>query len=245
MDPPIKQQDERFVNKPPTPTIKNPQEFTYVTAALAQDAKSDVVSRARSLADLASTLEELKKFVMSFEDCNLKKAATNTVFGDGVQEASIMLIGEAPGASEDASGVPFCGESGQLLDNMLKSIGLARDRNIYISNTIFWRPPVNRVPTKEEIEICRPFVEKHIALIKPKLLVLVGATAITSLLGSQFQISKMRGAYSKYSNKYLNSEIDCTAIFHPAYLLRQPGQKKSSWEDLMKIKQFLINSHIL
>lgn len=193
----------------------------------------------RSLADNATTLDELKLIVSNFDGCEIKKAATNTVFGDGMRDAKIMVIGEAPGASEDALGVPFCGDSGKLLDNMLKSIGLYRDKNFYITNTIFWRPPANRAPTPEEIEICRPFVEKHIALINPSLLILVGATAVTSLLGNHLQISKVRQEYYMYNNQYLKSPITTTAIFHPAYLLRQPMQKKTSWYDLLKIKGYI------
>ncbi|MDX1924035.1 MAG: uracil-DNA glycosylase family protein [Rickettsiaceae bacterium] len=193
----------------------------------------------RALANAASNLEDLKKAILSFDGCALKKGATNTVFSDGNPSASIMLIGEAPGASEDEAGIPFCGESGKLLDNMLKSIGLVRDNDFYITNTIFWRPPANRAPTDEEIAICRPFVEKHIALIKPKLLILVGATAVNSLLGKHLQISKIRQEYYFYSNQYLSEKIPTTALFHPAYLLRQPGQKKASWYDLLKIKDFI------
>lgn len=196
-------------------------------------------STSRALADKANTLDELKLAVSNFEGCEIKKAATNTVFGDGIRDAKIMVIGEAPGASEDALGVPFCGDSGKLLDNMLKSIELYRNRNFYITNTIFWRPPANRAPTPEEIEICRPFVEKHIALINPSLLILVGATAVTSLLGNHLQISKIRQECYMYNNQYLNSPITTTAIFHPAYLLRQPMQKKTSWYDLLKIRKYI------
>jgi uracil-DNA glycosylase len=199
----------------------------------------NTISASRLLADKAETIEELKNYVMNYDGCDLKKTATNTVFADGISSSRIMLIGEAPGASEDEQGIPFCGQSGQLLDNMMSTIGLSRKENIYITNTIFWRPPANRRPTQEEIEICRPFVEKHIALIKPKLLVLVGATALTSLLGDHLQISRIRQEYYQYSNKYLSEAITTTAIFHPAYLLRQPFQKKATWYDLLKIQQFL------
>lgn len=186
-----------------------------------------------------STLEELKSAVMCFEGCALKQTAISTVFADGLPSAKIMLIGEAPGASEDQQGIPFCGESGKLLDEMIASIGLSRKKNVYITNTIFWRPPGNRQPTTQEIEACRPFVEQHIALIRPKLLILVGGTAVTSLLGPSYQISKIRQEYYFYTNKYLNYNITTTAIFHPAYLLRQPMQKRSAWYDLLKIKEFI------
>lgn len=185
------------------------------------------------------TLSTLRQMVSDFEGCELKGAATNTVFADGAPSSKIMLIGEAPGATEDAKGIPFCGESGKLLDNMIASIGLSREKNVYITNTIFWRPPGNRAPTDLEIEACRPFVEQHIALINPDLLILVGSTAVTSLLGKHLQISKIRQEYYQYTNKYLNRSITTTALFHPAYLLRQPMQKKTTWYDLLKIKEFI------
>jgi DNA polymerase len=185
------------------------------------------------------TLASLRSAVMNFDGCALKATATNTVFGDGIETAKIMLIGEAPGATEDAQGIPFCGESGKLLDNMILSIGLSRTKNVYITNTIFWRPPGNRAPTDQEIEACRPFVEKHIALIKPELLILVGSTAVTSLIGKHLQISKIRQEYYQYTNKYLDKAIKTTAVFHPAYLMRQPSQKKAMWYDLLRIKDFI------
>jgi len=205
--------------------------------SLAMTPQHDTLSP-RILADKATNLEQLKEALLSFHGCDLKKTAINTVFGDGVATAKIMLIGEAPGASEDATGIPFCGESGKLLDNMISAIGLTRSKNVYITNTIFWRPPANRRPTNEEIEICRPFVEKHIALIQPDLLILVGATAVTSLLG-ELQISKIRQEYYQYQNQYLANPITTTALFHPAYLMRQPFQKKTTWYDLLKIQEFL------
>jgi uracil-DNA glycosylase family 4 len=194
----------------------------------------------RVLADKVNSLDELRRVVETFDGCDLKKGAKNTVFSDGIADSKIMLIGEAPGATEDEQGIPFCGESGKLLDNMLRTIGLTRDKNFYITNTIFWRPPANRTPTIDEIEICRPFVEKHIALIKPKLLILVGSTAVSSLLGANLQISKIRQEYYQYQNQYLDNPITTTALFHPAYLLRQPMQKKTTWYDLLRIKDYTI-----
>lgn len=185
------------------------------------------------------SLKELKDSVLNFTGCDLKKTAINTVFADGVESSKIMVIGEAPGATEDKQGIPFCGDSGQLLDNMLASIGLSRKTNIYITNIIFWRPPANRRPTTEEVALCLPFVERHIAIIKPKLIILVGSTAVTSLLGDGLQISKIRQEYYNYKNKYLDYPITTTALFHPAYLMRQPMQKKTTWHDLRKIKEFI------
>jgi uracil-DNA glycosylase family 4 len=199
----------------------------------------DAKALARSLSDQAQNLDELKQYVLNFDGCSLKLLANNTVFGDGNKAGIVMLIGEAPGAKEDATGIPFCGDSGKLLDNMLLSVNISRLSNAYITNAVFWRPPGNRQPTTEEVEICRPFVEKHIALINPKLIILVGNTAATSLLGKNLGVTKIRQEYYLYSNKYLAKPIHTTAIFHPAYLLRQPTQKKTIWYDLLKIKEFL------
>jgi len=200
---------------------------------------SDATRRARKLADSANTLSQLRNYVENFDGCSLKDFATNTVFSDGVENAKILLIGEAPGAKEDEQGIPFCGESGKLLDKMMAAIGLCRSKNIYITNTIFWRPPANRRPTNEEIGVCKPFVEKHIALIKPKLIILVGGTATTSLLGTNEGISHIRQNNHSYINQYLQEPIQTTAIFHPAYLLRQPMKKKDTWYDLLKIQKII------
>lgn len=199
----------------------------------------------RNIVNNITSLTELKKAVENFDGCELKNFASNTVFSDGVSDAKIMLIGEAPGANEDALGIPFCGESGKLLDKMLASINLSRKENVYITNTVFWRPPGNRAPTDMEIAICKPFIEKHIALIEPRLIVLVGSTAATGLLGKHAGITKIRQEYYNYSNQYLKTPITTTAIFHPAYLLRQPTQKKVAWNDLLKIQQFIIANSIL
>ncbi|MDP4832083.1 MAG: uracil-DNA glycosylase [Rickettsiaceae bacterium] len=200
---------------------------------------SPVITEARALADKASNLDELYKFIENFNGCELKEFARHTVFSDGVTNAPILLLGEAPGATEDELGIPFCGESGVMLDRMLESINISRKTNAYITNTVFWRPPANRRPTNTEVEICKPFVEKHIALIKPKLIILVGSTATTSLLGKKAAISEIRQNNYPYINKYLSEAIPTTAIFHPAYLLRQPSQKKITWYDLLKIQDFL------
>jgi uracil-DNA glycosylase family 4 len=202
------------------------------------------VEQARCIADNVQDLSQLRKELSNFDLCTLKFGAKNLVFADGNKDAQIMLIGEAPGATEDEMGIPFCGLSGNLLDNMLAAIGLFRAKNFYITNTVFWRPPDNRQPTAEEIEICRPFVEKHIALVKPKIIVLVGGVAVASLLGPQMQISKIRGNIYNYSNPYI-SNISTTAIFHPAYLVRQPLKKKTAWFDLLHLKKIFHKNGIL
>ena len=203
------------------------------------------INEARNIADKIHTLDDLRQAVMEFNYCSLKQTATNTVFGEGVSDAKIMFIGEAPGATEDKEGRPFCGDSGKLLDKMLASIGLYRDKNFYITNTIFYRPPGNRQPTVNEIEICRPLVEKHIAIINPQIIVLVGSTAATSLIGPNIKITKIRKEFYDYNNKYLTKTIPVTAIFHPAYILRQPNQKKTMWYDLLNLQNYIEQKQML
>ena len=212
-----------------------PNDYTKADV-MEQNATGNPVDLSRAIAEKCTTLETLKQALSNFELCDLKKTATNTVFADGNPDSKIMLIGEAPGANEDLYGIPFCGESGKLLDHILKSIGLDRS-SVYISNTIFWRPPANRRPTIEEMQICKPFVEKHISLIEPKLLLLVGSTAVSALLDNQEPMSRLRNREFKYDNQYLKSSIATRAIFHPSYLLRQPSQKKLVWNDMLRIKR--------
>ena len=197
------------------------------------------IAEARRLSDTATTRDELEAAIRSFEGCALKKTAKKTVVCDGNPAAKVMLIGEAPGASEDEQGIPFCGTSGMLLDAMLKAIGLERATSIYITNTIFWRPPANRQPTEDETDICRPFVEKHIALIDPALIILCGGTATRSVLQKQVGITKLRGHTYSYSNKYMQKEIPAAILFHPSYLLRQPGMKRLAWQDLLSIRELI------
>ncbi|QKX03100.1 uracil-DNA glycosylase [Wolbachia endosymbiont of Litomosoides sigmodontis] len=201
---------------------------------------SDWIIEARKLASKCNSIDELRSTVRLFEGCEIKKTATNTVFSDGNQSAKIMLIGEAPGVNEDRQGIPFCGVSGILLDKMLSAINLDRTK-VYISNTVFWRPPGNRKPTDLELDMCKPFVEKHIALVSPQILILVGGIACYSLLDNTKTISILRGRFHTYTNQYLSHSIITAAIFHPAYLLRQPAQKHLAWEDLKKIREYLNN----
>lgn len=198
------------------------------------------IAEARALADAATDLASLEAAVRGFEGCPLKKTATNTVFARGAAESRVVFIGEAPGAEEDKMGVPFCGPSGQLLDTMLKYIGLNDSNGFYITNTIFWRPPGNRQPTPEEIAVCKPLVEKHIALLNPKVIVLVGGTATKALLETSEGITRLRGKQFDYANPYMKESVPVRAIFHPSYLLRQPLAKKDVWADLLTIKSELL-----
>lgn len=221
----------------PGQLIKKPKSSPHKKKDIAAESASELVAQARKIADQCQTLAELRSAVENFEGLSIKKTATNTVFADGNSNADIMAIGEAPGANEDEEGIPFCGVSGKLLDQVLLSIGLSRAKNLYISNSIFWRPPGNRKPTPEENATCLPFVEKHIALIKPKLLLLVGSTSASALLNSTETISRLRSKFYQYENRYLAEAIPVAVIFHPSYLLRQPLQKKTVWFDLLKIKK--------
>jgi DNA polymerase len=186
-----------------------------------------------------STLEDLRQGLENFGGCGLKETALNTVFADGNPQARVMVVGEAPGADEDRQGIPFVGVSGQLLDAMLAAIGLNRT-TVYISNVVPWRPPGNRPPSTEEIVACLPFIERHIALINPQILVLLGATATRSLLNTQQGIGRLRGQWVAYTNPYLGGQtIQALPTFHPAYLLRSPGQKALVWQDFRKIRSAL------
>jgi DNA polymerase len=197
-------------------------------------------STASASASSAKSLEELRAALTSFEGCALKYTATNLVFGDGNPKAKVMLIGEAPGADEDRLGLPFVGQSGQLLDKMFSFIGLTR-QNFYITNIIPWRPPGNRQPTPAEADACLPFVRRHIDLVSPDFLILVGGTAAKTLLGGSDGIVRLRGSWRDYTSE-AGKKMKTIAIFHPAYLLRSPGQKREVWMDLIKIKHSLIDA---
>lgn len=199
---------------------------------------NDIISKSRELANNTNSLEELKKIVLKFDGCSLKKMSTNTVFSDGNPNSDLMIIGEAPGNNEDLQGIPFCGDSGKLLNSMFKAININRE-NIYITNVLFWRPPGNRRPTKDELEICRAFVEKHIYFIKPKLIVLMGASAMTQMIETKKTITQLRGKFLEYDNCYLDQKIPIVTMFHPSYLTRQAMKKKLAWQDLQNIKEFL------
>ena len=184
--------------------------------------------------DKSKSLELLKKSIMNLKKCDLKKNAKNIVFSDGNPKSKIMLIGEAPGANEDDEGLPFVGRAGILLDKMLAAINLDR-KKVYISNIINYRPPENRRPTDEEIKRYLPFITKHIEIINPKILVLLGSTAMNALIGNDVVISKMRGKWIE--KEFGNCKTSVIITFHPAFLMRQPAQKKMSWIDLKMIRE--------
>lgn len=200
---------------------------------------NEIITQAKKAAQAAMDLPSLRKAVENFDGCNLKKMATNTVFCDGNPTSKVMVIGEAPGNHEDLQGIPFCGDSGKVLDDMFRAIHMTRAENFYITNVIFWRPPGNRRPTDEELAICRPFVERHIQLLNPKVLVLVGATSMAAILNLHDPIGTIRGQFLDFAPKFLSQKIKTFTIFHPSYLMRQPSKKKIAWRDMLALEEFL------
>lgn len=196
-------------------------------------AASDSIGTAIELAASCNSLEELKAALESFDGCPLKKGATNTVFADGTPRNRIMFIGEAPGRDEDRIGKPFVGRAGQLLDKMLASIGLSRMSNAYITNVLNWRPPDNRDPSPEEAAMCLPFLRRHIELVAPEIIVLLGAVAARHVLGKTDGIMRLRGKWLEYHAA--GKMVPVMPTLHPAYLLRQPAHKKFAWRDLQMI----------
>jgi DNA polymerase len=193
---------------------------------------------AREVSRRATTIAELEEAVRAFEGCALKRTAKNTVFADGVAGAPVMIVGEAPGADEDRLGKPFVGVSGQLMDRMFAAIGMSRERDLYITNILFWRPPGNRTPTLSEQAICLAFTRRHIELARPKVVVLAGGTAVKAVLNTTEGITRLRG---KWTTLTLDdgSEVPALPTFHPAYLLRTPASKHQSWADLLSLDKRL------
>ena len=202
-------------------------------AALARAAGDE----ARRLASAAMTLDDLAQALADFDLCDLKRGARSCVFADGVARARVMIVGEGPGADEDRQGKPFVGRAGQLLDQMFAAIGLQRDtpdvqRALYITNTVPWRPPGNREPTAEELEMLTPFLLRHIELAEPEVLVVMGNVACDALLGRR-GITRLRGTWAKAQG------LPVLPMLHPAYLLRNPEAKREAWADLLALRQHL------
>lgn len=222
------------------PPQKMAQPVTPATPLVPQN---EVAASARALAEAAVDLAALREALAAFDGCPLKTTATNLVFGTGHVPADVMLIGEAPGRDEDREGVPFVGASGQLLDVMLGHVGLSREENVYITNILPWRPPGNRQPTDAEIAACLPFLARHIALVAPRILIFLGGTAAKTLLHRSEGITRLRGQWYEYASPTLESAglapIPAMATLHPAYLLRQPAQKRATWKDLLSVRQRL------
>ena len=196
---------------------------------------TQAVMDAKAIAAKASNLAELKDALAAFDGCSLKKMAKNLCFADGNPQSSIMLVGEAPGRDEDLAGVPFVGRAGQLLDKMLFAADLSRSKDVWITNSVYWRPPGNRTPTQAETEICRPFLERQIALIQPKIIVALGGAAAKHLLQTTSGIMRLRGKWHEI--EIAGAKYQLLPTLHPAFLLRTPAAKKLAWQDLLTIRE--------
>ncbi|RUW62410.1 uracil-DNA glycosylase [Mesorhizobium sp. M7A.F.Ca.US.008.03.1.1] len=214
-------------DRPSAPPVARPS----ATTAVPDEAQAAL---ARQLATTATTLDELRQHMAAFEGCNLKATAKSLVFADGNPEAAVMLVGEAPGRDEDIEGLPFVGRSGRLLDRMLAAIGLDRT-SVYIANVIPWRPPGNRTPTPHETEICRPFIERQIELVNPKVLINLGGPSAKTLLNTSEGILRLRGNWRVHTTAS-GIAIPAMPTLHPAYLLRTPSHKKLAWRDFLEVK---------
>ncbi|MGB4057289.1 MAG: uracil-DNA glycosylase [Alphaproteobacteria bacterium] len=224
-------------------TLRSPDSGGSIVLPLG---KNDARAEAEKIAAQVNTLEELKAAIAAFDGIALKKTATTMVFSDGNPNASIMLVGEAPDADEDRQGTPFVGATGPLLDKILGCIGLSRTdedsaRAVYISNILNWRPPGNRTPSPAEIEVSLPFIEKHIALVRPKLLILCGGIPAQALLQTEQSVSRLRGRWHEYrpSSEFLKlstGTIPAIVTYHPGSLLRTPAQKRSVWQDMLSLQ---------
>jgi len=210
--------------------------LTNINILLSENAikRSHDSNNPRSGSTKLQKLQKLKNNIKNIKNCELKKSATNMVFADGNINSKIMIIGEGPGAQEDKEGIPFVGRAGKLLDKMLDAIQLNRSK-VYISNVVNYRPPQNRKPSETEIARYLPFLKNHIEIINPKILLLLGSTALNALIGNEIVISKARG---KWIQKEIGSaKLWIIASFHPAFLMRQPEQKKLAWIDLKMIRE--------
>ncbi|WP_332770344.1 uracil-DNA glycosylase [Phenylobacterium sp.] len=213
----------------PTSAVRKP--------GLAPDVASAVIE-ARRLAAEARDLDALKAAISGFDGCPLKfEGARQAVFSRGAADAPLLVIGEGPGAEEDARGEPFVGKAGQLLDKMFAAAGLT-DR-VFITNTVFWRPPGNRTPTPQEQAVCQPFLERAIELVAPKMLLLVGAPSAKSMLKRDEGILSLRGRWFEWRSESGELELPAMPTLHPAFLLRQPAAKKKAWSDLLTLTERL------
>jgi uracil-DNA glycosylase len=219
---------------PPTPVAPSPGPTIARPERAARQPGSDRVAWARSVAAECRTLGELRAALETFEGCPLKATATRLCFADGAEDARLMLVGEAPGADEDRVGRPFVGQSGQLLDRILATVGLDRTR-VYIANCIYWRPPGNRSPTTAEMAVCQPFLERQIELLAPRLILFLGGAGARNLLGLEEGVTRSRGRPYTYQPTR-GAPIPARVTFHPAYLLRQPIQKRFVWRDLLQVR---------
>ncbi len=237
----LQPEPRNWLAQSPAVPLKPAQPFSASAPPLdlkgSAEAKLDAIRLSRE----ANTLDELRQAIAGFEGLAIRKTATNMVFADGNPAAPIMVIGEAPGADEDKQGKPFVGVSGQLLDRMFAAIGHSRasenpEKSLYISNILNWRPPGNRTPSAAEIDVCLPFIERHIALAKPKLIVFMGGVATKALLNTDEGITRLRGKWKTYAPLTPDMggvDIPCMPTYHPSFLLRTPARKREAWVDLL------------
>lgn len=202
-------------------------------------AKTDPVEDARAAAAACGSLEELRALMQRYEGHPLRATARNLVFARGNPDAPVMIVGEAPGGDEDAQGLPFVGRSGKLMDRMFAAVGLTDAKDLYVTNVVTWRPPGNRKPNDQEIAISVPFVERHVALKKPKILVLAGSTPAQTLLRTTQGVTRLRGTWRDYEPRDGGPAIPALAIFHPAYVLRRAISKREVWRDLLALQDKL------
>ncbi|WP_294645868.1 uracil-DNA glycosylase [uncultured Aureimonas sp.] len=206
-------------------------------APIAPDADASSAADARDQAGRAQTLGELREMLAAFMGCGLRQTAKNLVFGNGAEDADVMFVGEAPGRDEDLAGEPFVGKSGQLLNRMLATIGIERDA-VRVTNTVPWRPPGNRAPTPAETEACLPFTLRHIELVRPRVVVSVGSSSVRALLRTDEGITRLRGRWLSLTTPG-GLQLPVLPILHPAFLLRQPTQKRLAWRDLQTLREKL------
>lgn len=199
-------------------------------------APDQAVMAARAEAKSARSLAELKALLERFDGCGLKSTAKSLCLYRGAEQSRLMLIGEAPGRDEDLAGKPFVGRAGQLLDRMLAAIGLTEE-SVHITNVVYWRPPGNRTPTLQEVQVCEPFLRRQIELVAPEIIVLLGGAAAKQLLDSAEGIMRLRGKWKTIEAG--GRQVKAIATLHPAYLLRTPNAKKQAWRDLLMIEAAL------
>ncbi len=223
--------DARLVDRRPAMPAASPS-----PTVVAQPLRPPPQQHAAAVAAAADSIPALRAALEQFDGCALRVTATNLVFADGDPTSGVVLIGEAPGAEEDRAGRPFVGPSGQLLDRMLASIGLDRSR-VLITNLIPWRPPGNRAPSDAEVAACLPFLQRHLALLRPRLLLLLGGLPTKALTGNPQGISRVRGRWQEVVVPGLDRGIPALPTFHPAYLLRTHGARREAWADLIMLRR--------
>ena len=203
-------------------------------------ARTSPAVRAQAVAASANTIEALHRALSTFADCPLATTATNLVFADGNPSAGLVLVGEAPGAEEDVAGRPFVGEAGQFLDRMFASVGLTR-ADMLVTNLIPWRPPGNRPPTEAEVQTCLPFLWRHLTLLRPRVVVTLGALPARALTGRDDGIRKLRGRWMELAIPGLPTSVPTLCMLHPAYVLRTQGAKREAWQDIVALRKALVS----